>query len=438
MLDQQLTRWACKLHLPERQKDVSRASAAGNPDVRCGRAGTCAPGGRAPRGCGAMGVPSAVCRAWPSLPGRAGLPWAAYGKVRMVMVHSLGRMVDSFLAMANCGCSVDKVGLGMLTNRKMASGRPFLIGMVLLAVLSSGCASPTPTTPISEVPTESSTKTVVTPQTATGKAGAVSVTATATASLPGATPTPVFAPGVSVVGYGAGQPDDLTLDVSGAVIFSDQGNSGLNELAPDGTLRVIAKGFKVPEGVVLLPDGSVVVAEQGTNRLWVVDRSSGAVRLLAEIPNPTGKAGIDGLGYDQRQNVILVPDSANGRLLRLNPSDGRWQEIARGFVRPTGAAVGTGGDIYVADEFGQGVYRVEASGRTSLVVQIKGVDDVAVTQDGLLLMALLDGRLLRLEKDGSLSQLAKVNGPVHGLAVDRDGSLVFSDMGGNRILRWRP
>ncbi len=255
---------------------------------------------------------------------------------------------------------------------------------------------------------------------------------------PTASPVRAQGPGLSLIGYGAGAPDDLALDHAGAVIFSDQGNSGLNELDAEGKLHVVATGFKVPEGVVVLPEGEIVLAEQGTNRLWLVDRASGRRQLLAEIPNPTGKAGIDGLGYDPAAREVVVPDSPNGRLLLLNPRDGSWREVARGFVRPTGAAVGPAGEIYVADEFGQGVHRVDPSGRSNLVVRVSGVDDVALTQDGRLLMALLDGRLLRLEKDGSLSLLAKAEGPIHGLAVDTDGSVVFSDMKGNRILRWRP
>jgi sugar lactone lactonase YvrE len=262
--------------------------------------------------------------------------------------------------------------------------------------------------------------------------------APATDRSPGPTPTPAPLSGVSVIGYGAGAPDDLAIDASGTVLFSDQGNSAINELSGDGRMRVVARGFRVPEGVVLLPDGRVILAEQSTNRLWLVDRSDGNVQLLAQIPNYSGKAGIDGLGYDGVRGHVLVPDSANGRLLRLDPSTGRWREIARGFVRPTGAAVGANGDIYVADEFGQGVYRVDSSGRASLVAPVTGVDDVAVTRDGLLIMALLSGRLLRLEADGSITQLASVDGPIHGVAVDRDNSIVFSDMRGNRILRWRP
>ncbi len=262
------------------------------------------------------------------------------------------------------------------------------------------------------------------------------VAPTPTVSAEAATSRPTA--GLAVVGFGYGAPDDLYLDADGIVVFSDQGNSGVNELLPDGTLKVVARGFRVPEGVVVLPDGRLVVAEQGTNRLWIVDRSNGRRALLAEMPNATGKAGIDGLGYDRGSGDIIVPDSPNGRLLRLDPSTGQWRQMAEGFVRPTGAAVGPDGTVYVADEFGQGVYAVDASGRSRLVAQVSGVDDVALTDDGRLVMVLLDGRLLRREVDGVLTQLAKVAGPIHGIAVDRDGSIVFSDMRGNRILRLGP
>src|SRR5579885_2274765 len=63
-----------------------------------------------------------------------------------------------------------------------------------------------------------------------------------------------------------GQPDDLAVDAHGRLIWGDLARGTV--LAFDGRrVLTLASGLSVPEGIVPLPDGTLVVAEQGRDRL---------------------------------------------------------------------------------------------------------------------------------------------------------------------------
>jgi hypothetical protein len=108
----------------------------------------------------------------------------------------------------------------------------------------------------------------------------------ATATPRPAAPTAVPAqPGVTVLANGFGSPDDLAVDPrDGTIYFGDFSNNAVNRVPPDGGTPVpVATGIQEPEGIVILDDGRLIVAEQKTNRLLLVDPRDGSKRLLRQM-----------------------------------------------------------------------------------------------------------------------------------------------------------
>ena len=236
---------------------------------------------------------------------------------------------------------------------------------------------------------------------------------------------------------GFGSPDDIFITPNGDILFGDFGNNALNVLrAGTSGPAPLATGFSEPEGIVVAQDGAIIVAEQGTNRIIEVDPDSGAKKMLRQLVNNTGEDGVDGIGLDPATGDILIPDSPNGRLLRMSRDGKTLTTIATGFVRPTDAEVEPGGSIIVADEFGNAVYRLQANGRRTKLASIYQPDDVVIGPDGSIYINALNGQIARIDSaTGRLQVLISGLKLPHGLGLDPQGNLVVAESGRNRIIR---
>lgn len=71
--------------------------------------------------------------------------------------------------------------------------------------------------------------------------------------------------------------------------------------------------FKTPEGICILPDGRIVVAEEG-GRLSLLDPEVDAVKVIAE-----GLGAIESVTWDDRGNRLLVTSDGSGTVIELIP-----------------------------------------------------------------------------------------------------------------------
>jgi sugar lactone lactonase YvrE len=97
--------------------------------------------------------------------------------------------------------------------------------------------------------------------------------------------------------------------------------------------------------------------------------------------------------------------------------------------------VDANGSILVADEFGNVVYRLNKSGRRSIVARVYQPDDVVVGPSGTIYVNSLNGNIWAINPK-TLVRRVLVSGLKlpHGLAVDKSG-LVLAEAGRNLILR---
>jgi streptogramin lyase len=267
---------------------------------------------------------------------------------------------------------------------------------------------------------------------------------------PGATPTPQ-ASGLSTCPLGApapagpqvllsnlAAPDDLAFDNDGRLLYGDISAGTVSALGIDGSVQRIASGLRVPEGIVELANGQILVAEQGRNRIVVIDPASEAVSQWRAFVNRTGHEGIDGIG-PELSNIaaapggVIVPDSPNGVIWRVSLDGTTATQIGSGMTRPVGAAVDQNGRIFVADE-GGALWTLDPARRR--FASLPAPDDVVVGRAGHIFVNTLgDNAIHELDAQGQqVSMMSGLNQP-QGIALDGADNLYYTESGRGRIGR---
>jgi sugar lactone lactonase YvrE len=250
-----------------------------------------------------------------------------------------------------------------------------------------------------------------------------------------------------VVHRGTDHPDDLVLDASGALLYSDYTNGTVSRLHADGSSTVVHRGLDGPEGMVLLADGTLVVAEENTNRLIAFPADRARPVVLTTLPGRPLKVtchqGVDGIAWDATTLSLVVPDPVTGTVYRIAPDGSSRTVLAGGFVHPVGAAVASDGTVYVADECGGDVWRLGAGGSRTRAARASMPDDVALDGYGNLLVT--DVRhirhdLRRWPLHGGPSTVLAASGLIEpqGLLIDGSGRIYVSDDQARVILRLTP
>ena len=224
-----------------------------------------------------------------------------------------------------------------------------------------------------------------------------------------------------------GAPDDLLALADGTLWVSDPVHGTLRHLASGDRALDTIFDPDAPEGIALLPDGRLVVAEQRLNRIVTLRLPGRARTTLFELPSAGTAAGVDGIAFDAPRGRLLVPDSPHGTLVEWPLSGGGPRTIARDLGRGVGVAVGSDGAIYVVAEASAGLLRI-SSGRGEPVGRFAQADDV-VAANGLLYVTLInEGKVVAVDPtNGAHRVLVTGIGAAQGLALLPHGRLAIAD-----------
>jgi len=252
-----------------------------------------------------------------------------------------------------------------------------------------------------------------------------------------APPLPVTTRGtITVYAQGAGEPDDVAVAPDGTVYYSDLHLNRVIAVNPRGQWTPVSPRIRAPEGLVALADGRVLVAEQETNRLYMLDPLTQVLTPFFSVGNVTANPGIDGLSPYGTTGDFLIPDAPTGRLLRLNAAGTTLTQIADRFRRPTAAVIDADGTLYVCDEYGYQIDKITPDGMITVLARITLPDDLALDGRGGLWVNSLRGTIYRIDLATHATEaVVTLLGEPHGLALLPDGSLIIADATGNRLYR---
>ncbi|MEE3121924.1 MAG: NHL repeat-containing protein [SAR324 cluster bacterium] len=250
-----------------------------------------------------------------------------------------------------------------------------------------------------------------------------------------------------------------------------------------------AAGFNRPTGVVVDSSGSVFVVDNHNHVIRRID-SSGNVTTLAGTAGRAGftdaqgtearfnkpsSAAVDSLGNiyvaDIDNHLIRKIDSSGNVTTLAGTAGSSGSENGKGiearFNKPSGVAVDSSGNVYVADRSNHLIRRIDLSGNVTTLAGKAGSagstngqgtsatfnqpSDVAVDSSGSVYVVDLDNHLIRkIDSSGNVTTLAgKVgsagstngqgtsatfNQPT-GLAVDSSGSVYVADYNNHLIRR---
>jgi uncharacterized protein (TIGR03437 family) len=240
-------------------------------------------------------------------------------------------------------------------------------------------------------------------------------------------------------------PEDVAVDSSGNIYIADTGNAYVRKVTSDGNINFIAgdgsigftgdggyatsAGLIAPFALAVDSSGNVYFAENGDSRIRKIDAKS--LDISTVVGN--GTPGFSGDGSDATKAQMNSPTGlavdSSGNLYIADSLNRRIRKVASGSIStfagngtfsysgdggaagkaqlntPQGVAVDTNFNVYIADTLNNVVRKISANGTISNFAGNGGAGSSG---------------------DGSAATSAQLNGP-QGLALDAAGNLFIAD-----------
>jgi hypothetical protein len=207
-------------------------------------------------------------------------------------------------------------------------------------------------------------------------------------------------------------PSGVTLDSAGNLYVTDTINSTIRKVTPEAVVSTFAgtagfdsdgnplHGFANATGSGARFYYPTAITIDSATNLYVADTFNGAIRKVTSTRVVSTVAGSPHLDAD---GLLPLPGSADGT------------GTAARFFRPSGIAVDSATNIYVADTFNHTIRKIDPA---AVVSTLAGVAGLAGSADG-------------------IGAVARFNYP-SGLALDSGGNLFIADAANNTIRKMTP
>ncbi len=228
-------------------------------------------------------------------------------------------------------------------------------------------------------------------------------------------------------------------DIDNLVMARDGSLYATQELPPGtakviqlrkGEVRTVIPGLNRADGLLLHGKFLYLTEETASGRVLEFNLSTGKKRVLATLNHPEG---IDMLPDG---SLVVSEGNINGRLLRVHRTGQKAVEVIFGGLnRPEGLAVRSDGAVIFSETETGRVLSYRDGVVNAVVNDLDEPDQVEIAPDGALWITedTSDGRLLRL-KDGALEVvLSKLSYP-QGIAFGADGTVWLAEQGRQRVL----
>ena len=153
------------------------------------------------------------------------------------------------------------------------------------------------------------------------------------------------------VASGIADPNFVLVAKDRSFLVSDDGTDKIYRVDTDGTVEIWTDLIPYPNGMAYSPDGSIIYVAQifkqldpvvFDNAVWALrigedGQPAGEPRLVARV----GDGGVDGLAMDD-QGRIYVADNQGGRIWRVDPSSGESVLITENIPNVASLAFGEG------------------------------------------------------------------------------------------------
>ena len=279
-------------------------------------------------------------------------------------------------------------------------------------------------------------------------------------------------------------PNAIAFDAAGNLFIANADDGTISKLDADGVTftRMFATGFALPQGLVVDDSGNLWVADQFGN-ITEIDPDSGIPTgsVLATGNNNDGglafrsdeqafympSLGDDGIvlrvtagpdvtvedclvGMQYPIGVAIGPDGwiyvadyAAGQVLRTegcgggDPGGSPYELYANGMAGPYHHAWDVDGHLFVADENGNMVWRIDRNtgDMTQFGPEIFGASGVAFDSTGTLHVSDDEGRVVSLDASGTLTEVVTGLSNPNAIAFDPSDNLYIADIGTAELLR---
>jgi len=230
-------------------------------------------------------------------------------------------------------------------------------------------------------------------------------------------------------------PYGIAFDSSGNLYIADLDNQRIRKVDPSGNITTVAgNGTRGPAGdggaatsaqlnnptnIALDSSGNLYIADEQNNRVRKVDASTGNISTFAGTGTATstgdGSAATSAtlnkpIGVAFGGGNLYIAENSGARIRKVDPSGIISTVVASGLNAPGGIAIDNSGNLYIADRSNHRIQKVATSGTIS-TVGVTGLNypnGVAVDSDGNLYIADRNNRRIRKVDaiTGSISTIA--------------------------------